>query len=72
MHQASVVPDDQITGLPCVLIDARRLTGVLHQFVQQRLRFRFAQAGNAVGMPAGIDGLATGFRVRLDERTQRR
>ena len=72
MHQAAVVPHDDVTHLPGVPVDARRLARILQQVVQQRRGRLGRHARDAVRVPPRVDRLAARLRVRLDDRTQRR
>ena len=52
VHQAAVVPDHHFAWRPAVLVDAWRLAGEGHEFVQERLRVLLAQPVNGVRVAA--------------------
>ena len=54
-----------------MVVDARRLAGEVHQFVEQTLRLTRVQPWNVVRVAADQQRLAAGLGVCLDQRTQR-
>src|SRR5690606_26312545 len=72
MEQTAVVPDDDIAGLPLVIIDARRADGEIDEIGEQRLGLFFRKARNTICVPADGEARPPRFGMLLDERAERR
>ena len=70
MHRAAVVPDDQVTHLPAVLVSKARLRGKRAQLPQQRIAFLVFHADHRTAMllAARIEAALTRFRMGPHDR----
>jgi hypothetical protein len=72
MQNAAVIPKGNLSRLPTVLPDARRLAGVACQLAQKRTTLMLVLAENVAGMAANKEVLATRRRMRSDNRVLNR
>ena len=68
VHEAAVVPHDEIARLPAVAIDEARVGGMRQQLGQQRAPLVNRQPLNMRGVVTEIEPLAAGFRMGPDQR----
>ena len=66
MHQAAVVPDDQVANSPAMLVGPRRLASLLEEIVQKSLRRLGCHPVQVVSMAPGVDRSAPGLWMDLD------
>lgn len=68
VHEAAVVPHDEIARPPAVAVDEAPVGGLGQQIGQQRPALRHRQPLDMRGIVAEIQPLAAGFRVGADQR----
>ena len=72
VHQAAVVPHDDIACCPAVLIHPAFVrNGELEKSIDQGSGIRTSHVGNAIGVPTDCQRLPPGFRMDLDQWPQR-
>src|SRR5262249_38049914 len=68
VQQTTVVPHDEIAGMPAMPIDEWWLCRVYDQLVEQCPTLRLRQAADVRRMVAEVERLAAGLRMRSNER----
>src|ERR1700687_3726247 len=72
VERCAIVPDDDVTERPTVLVTKLGLRTVRPQLVQQRLRLFYAAAVHVGGVPPSEEYRVTaGFRMRGNDRVAR-
>ena len=71
VHQATVVPQHRVAGLPVVMIDARLPGREVGELLQEALGLVLVHARDVMGVAADHQVLAAGLGMDLDQRTQR-
>ena len=72
MQQAAVVPEHGVADRPPVMIDTRRLAGMVHQRPEQLFGFGRVHSRNAVRVTTDQQRLAPGLGMRFHQGAQRR
>ena len=68
MHQAAVVPDDQLVRLPVVLVGEVGMDGERVELVDQRAAFVVRHADDRLGVVAEVEAGAAGLGMAADDR----